>query len=530
MVEDACDELSNSTRLRQLLGIVLQFGNRLNTAGAKNKSKAGAFTLDSLLKLSQAKAFDKKTTFLHYVVLIVQRNNELLLNFTDDLPTVLKADKVFWDQCLSDLEEVENQLENVRRISLHEARVKQQFRLSRKGEDDDDSLGDLELTLEEEVESLRATPTGLFTLSAIKQVSALRDKVEDTRAKFNKVLEYFGQDEQSMQPHELFTLFCTFCGDFNKAKEETFANAKKKLREERKKARNQTPNGKNGKQTPNGKNGKQTPNGKNGKPPSGPDRSSKPLRASSHQPNMSKVITDCFQTTPPDNPLPNGVSSPQRSSNKRHVDVHANTGRQGHAMDHPPSKSTSPSHQGKRPDVAPYSTGVNNAPTHNKPLNRPMVSPKNKVYSRPGPEMPEEPVPRGMQEAGRFEELASSAPAAPWSASLSREATNAKEALRLKARNRRQRQIQNVNRRKIPIASNIRSVNNGTVETRAPESDTPDVSPSSEAPNLGGPRSSAPTVSPRHAMRHRRRLDAMKQGPPTSSSSSFETSDVPASY
>ena len=238
VVEQASDELSNSSRLRQILGIVLQFGNRLNTAGVKSKRNAGAFTLESLLKLKQAKAFDKKTTFLHYVVLIVQRNNELLLNFIDDLPTVLKADKVYWDQCLSDLEEVEIQLENVRRILLHEARMQKQHQLQRKKgkeDDDNDSLGDIEMTLEEEVESLRATSMGIFTLSAIKQVSALRDKVEVTRRKFVKVLKYFGEDAKKMQPHDLFTIFTTFCRDFGKAKEEVFANVKKKLQEEKSK-------------------------------------------------------------------------------------------------------------------------------------------------------------------------------------------------------------------------------------------------------------------------------------------------------
>merc|ERR1719253_1355632 len=90
-IEKACDELSNSVRLRKIFGIVLNIGNRLNTAGQTGqKRKAGSFTLKSLLKLNQAKAFDNKTTFLHYLVLVVQRNSEALLDFKDDLPTVSK--------------------------------------------------------------------------------------------------------------------------------------------------------------------------------------------------------------------------------------------------------------------------------------------------------------------------------------------------------------------------------------------------------------------------------------------------------
>ena len=245
-VEAACDELTNSVRLRRLLGIILEFGNRLNTAG-NGKRKAGAFKLESLLKLNQAKAFDKKTTFLHFIILLVQRNNELLLNFKDDLPTVFKADKVYWDQCISDLEEVENQLENVRKIALYQARQAQAYRHRRKKrEDDDESLsdGDVSLSLEEEVEALRATPVGLFTLSAIKYVSSLRDKVDDTRDKYARLLEYFGEDE-SMQPHALFNVIVAFSRDFDKAKEQVFSNEKRKQRENRKRQANEkTPNGK----------------------------------------------------------------------------------------------------------------------------------------------------------------------------------------------------------------------------------------------------------------------------------------------
>jgi len=293
-VEAACDNLCNSVRLRQLMGIVLTFGNRLNTAG-NGQTKAGAFTLDSLLKLNQAKAFDKKTTFLHYIVLIVRRNNELLLRFKDDLPNVFKADRIYWDQCVTDLEEVENQLENVRKIALYQARHAMAYRFRRKKrEDDEESLsdGEVSLSLEEEVEALRATPIGLFTLSAIKLVSSLRDKVEETKAKYARTLEYFGEDstESNMQPHELFNTIVAFCRDFDKAKELVFANEKKQQREERKR---QATN----------KAGKTASNQNGGRPPTyspaqPPERKTM-LRASNLQPSMSGVLKELKSRTLP---------------------------------------------------------------------------------------------------------------------------------------------------------------------------------------------------------------------------------------
>jgi len=279
IVEEACDQLSNSVRLRKLLGIVLNIGNRLNTAGNSSKSKAGAFTLESLLKLSHAKAFDKKTTFLQYMVLIVRRNNEILLNFKDDLPTVLKADKVFWDQCLNDLEEVENQLENVRRMALHQAHIINRHKLRKRNKKkevhDEDSLSEVEMSLEEEVDALRATRLGQFTLVAIKRVSTLREKVELTNRKFARLQEYFGVDEKraEMQTHELFNIIVQFCKDFDKAREHVEAEAKKQMREDRKL---QQKNGNSSSNTLKKSN-------KNNK-------SSKMLKASSFQPHLSRQM------------------------------------------------------------------------------------------------------------------------------------------------------------------------------------------------------------------------------------------------
>ena len=273
MIDTACDELMNSNRLRQLLGIILQFGNRLNTAGDRDNTKAGGFSLESLSKLSEAKAFDKKTTFLHYIILIVERNNELLLKYYDDIPTVLEAHNIFWDQCQQDLEEVENQLENVRRISLHEARANSGAAVT--GISDDDSLGEMDLSLEEEVNSLRATPTGLFTLNAIKQVSALREKIERTKVKCLRLKQYFGVTSKNTEPQEIFSVFGKFTRDFQKAQEQVFSKAHKRLREDRKKARQNTPKKKEKPREP-------------------------MMRASSHQPNMNTLFGDIQQQREPD--------------------------------------------------------------------------------------------------------------------------------------------------------------------------------------------------------------------------------------
>ena len=52
------------------------------------------FTLDSLLKLQSAKAFDKKTSVLQFVITLIYRNDENCLSFPDDLANVGNASRL----------------------------------------------------------------------------------------------------------------------------------------------------------------------------------------------------------------------------------------------------------------------------------------------------------------------------------------------------------------------------------------------------------------------------------------------------
>jgi hypothetical protein len=97
LVQKACDEIMSSSRFRKILSIVLTLGNQLNTAGANGKEAAKAIALESLLKLDQAKSFDRQTTFLHFVIMSIRRNKASLIHYKDDMPTVFiitKDDKI----------------------------------------------------------------------------------------------------------------------------------------------------------------------------------------------------------------------------------------------------------------------------------------------------------------------------------------------------------------------------------------------------------------------------------------------------
>ena len=71
-VRKACEAIQGSTELHALLQIVLDVGNALNAGTAKGN--AIGFKLTTLLKLAELKGNDKRTTLLHYVVDVVNRN------------------------------------------------------------------------------------------------------------------------------------------------------------------------------------------------------------------------------------------------------------------------------------------------------------------------------------------------------------------------------------------------------------------------------------------------------------------------
>jgi hypothetical protein len=65
VIERACDDVKMSLELKKLLRLILTLGNQMN----KDQDQAAkAFTLESLLKLNEAKAFDRKTSVLHFLV------------------------------------------------------------------------------------------------------------------------------------------------------------------------------------------------------------------------------------------------------------------------------------------------------------------------------------------------------------------------------------------------------------------------------------------------------------------------------
>ena len=225
LVQKSCDEISTSPKLRKILGIVLRIGNQLNTAGPGDRREANAFTVESLSKLGRAKAFDKRTTFLQYLVGVLKKNNAYCLLLKDDMPSVFKAEKVVWEHLVSEMEKLEKDLNQVRKIALYTAPDTA---------DDNQTLQSSILSTTREVEVLQESAVGRFTLDACLRMGSLIKEVGRAKEQYEQLLCYFGEDgENEMQPDELFGTLSTFCRELDAALEEVSAREKARMREAR---------------------------------------------------------------------------------------------------------------------------------------------------------------------------------------------------------------------------------------------------------------------------------------------------------
>jgi hypothetical protein len=221
LVQNACDEIMGSSRFRKVLGIVLELGNRLNTAGSHTREKAGAIKLDSLLKLNQAKAFDKKTTFLHFVVKVIRENKASLVHFKEEIPLVFKAEKIHWEQLISEMERIEKELDEVRKIALY-----QSGHYPGSVCDDNQTILSSSLPLNREVEILQTSAVGRFTLDACLRMAVLVNEVEKAKEQFDELSRYFGEEER---PDEVFCTIGTFARNFEIALDEVIEAEKDKV-------------------------------------------------------------------------------------------------------------------------------------------------------------------------------------------------------------------------------------------------------------------------------------------------------------
>ncbi|CAN6543523.1 unnamed protein product [Malus baccata var. baccata] len=134
-LEVACKELRSSRLFLKLLEAVLKTGNRMNDGTFRGRAQA--FKLDTLLKLSDVKGIDGKTTLLHFVVQEIIRSEGVRAARTakesrsfssvktddllEDTSNETEEQEHYRSLGLEKVSGLSNELENVRKASVLDA-------------------------------------------------------------------------------------------------------------------------------------------------------------------------------------------------------------------------------------------------------------------------------------------------------------------------------------------------------------------------------------------------------------------------
>jgi len=253
LIEKACDDLRMSLRLKKLLGIILKIGNQLNSADGKNGGGVAGFTFASLTKLEEAKAYDKKTSILHYLVMLVRRNDQDLLKFKDDLESIVVAERINLECTKDELKKMEKGLEMVKRMAVKEAEdikkmpekernlklsveeIKRQKTVNRTvlagglGEESRE-INNFDAAFP--LDDMLLTPIGRFSIDASVNLLEIVKKKEAVTKKIVDTLKYFGEDE-NLTTSAFFGSMNKFMRQFDRAADQVHKIEQKKAREQR---------------------------------------------------------------------------------------------------------------------------------------------------------------------------------------------------------------------------------------------------------------------------------------------------------
>ncbi|CAE7701703.1 Daam2, partial [Symbiodinium microadriaticum] len=173
-IEGACDDVKMSLKLKKVLKTILKVGNQMNDG-----EQHLGFTVDSLLKLQNAKAFDKKTSILQYVVMVIQRNDESCLLFPEDLTHLTESERM-------SLSQISQELDTLRASQVKSMEVVREMRVQA----GDQSVASMVKFLEK----------------AQQSIDEVSESVNRMQEKYQTVLAYFGEDPDTLSQEFFSTL------------------------------------------------------------------------------------------------------------------------------------------------------------------------------------------------------------------------------------------------------------------------------------------------------------------------------------
>nr|XP_033773838.1 formin-like protein 1 isoform X1 [Geotrypetes seraphini] len=176
--------LKSSSKLQNILEIVLAFGNYMNSS---KRGAAYGFRLQSLDALIETKSTDRKQTLLHYIVKVIQEKYPELAGFYSDLHFLDKAAAVSLDSVLSDVRALQRGMELTRKEFMKQ----------------DDSM-----VLKE------------FLRSNSDMLDKLQADSKTAQEAYESTVEYFGENPKTTTPSVFFPVFLRFTKAYKQAEQD----------------------------------------------------------------------------------------------------------------------------------------------------------------------------------------------------------------------------------------------------------------------------------------------------------------------
>ncbi|KAK7133205.1 hypothetical protein R3I94_015168 [Phoxinus phoxinus] len=206
----ASKEVLHSRNLKQLLEVVLAFGNYMNKG---QRGNAYGFKISSLNKIADTKSsIDKNITLLHYLITILEKKYSKVMLFSEELQNVPEAAKVNMTELEKEINNLRSGLKSVESELEYQKKSPQQF-------------GDKFVSV-----------VSQFITVASFSFSDVEDSLGEAKELFLKAVKHFGEDADKMQPDEFFGIFDQFLQSFADARQEN-ENMRRRKEEEERRAR-----------------------------------------------------------------------------------------------------------------------------------------------------------------------------------------------------------------------------------------------------------------------------------------------------
>uniref|UniRef100_A0A7N6AQX1 Dishevelled associated activator of morphogenesis 1b n=1 Tax=Anabas testudineus TaxID=64144 RepID=A0A7N6AQX1_ANATE len=201
-------EVVQSEALRQLLEVILAFGNYMNKG---QRGNAYGFKVSSLNKIADTKSStDKNITLLHYMATVLEKKYPKVVAFGEEIQNVPEAAKVNMTELEKDMGNLRSGLKSV------EAELQYQQAQSSQGPTD------------------KFVPVvNQFITMASFIFSEVEESLTEAKELFGKALRHFGEDSSSPQPDDFFGMFDAFLTAFSEAKHDNENMARRKEEEEK---------------------------------------------------------------------------------------------------------------------------------------------------------------------------------------------------------------------------------------------------------------------------------------------------------